>query len=150
MLVNDITPDFAVGIMFTEEMIKKVSGLFTIVEAIEKTCKKKNIEKKSLQGELALYFRDPDENYILCFGLWYELWLRYQNPLWFGVDLGWTRQVVSRFTKRHTGDFLEYNNYRLCPIGENVMTGQNCVEGIVEILEKELKGATESSPGNPG
>jgi len=128
------------GKMFTEETVKTVSGFFSIIEKVEAGfCKRLTVEKTSGAGKLYLVFKDARNTNLLCFGAWYELWMRFQAPLWFGVDVRWSQEVVDRFTRRNQGDCIAYDSFKLCSIAETVAAKKNCCEEIVLLLEQQLK-----------
>jgi hypothetical protein len=126
--------------MFPENMPKILSKLLDTIETIEHIYGKDfTIEKKIRQGERALYFKNQDGNYLLYFGIWYDLWLRYQHPLWFGVDLDWSREVVSKFTRMYRNRFVEYENHRLCYIDQHRVSEESFSEDVALILGRSLK-----------
>ena len=126
--------------MFTEETVKTVSGLFSIIEEVRARLNNSfTVEKKSSQGKLHLVFKDDRNTDLLCFGVWHELWERCQAPLWFGVNTNWSQEVVDRFKRNNQGKFITYDCFELCPIDQTIVAKNNCSEEIALLLEKQLK-----------
>ncbi len=124
--------------MFSEEMIKQVSGFFSLIEEIEQklmdTCL---LEKQSRQGELALVFNTEDGRPLLYFGIQHELWMRYQQPFWYGVSTAWQETVVTAFSSSHEG-LITCRDYRLCPLPHNLVSPAENIPAIAAFLEEKI------------
>jgi hypothetical protein len=125
--------------MFSEDMPKIVSRMFTIVESVEAalgtTCV---LEKKSSQGELALFFKDCRGDHVFYFAFRYDLWMRLQSPLWFGVHTTWKPEIVAAFTSGNTGRYVDHDNFRLCPIDHDIILRENPSDSILTILKQQI------------
>lgn len=125
--------------MFSEDMPKIVSRMFTIIGSVEEALGTTYvIEKKSRQGELALYFKDCRGDYILYLAFRYDLWTHLQNPLWFGVNTTWSPEIVADFTINNTGRFIDHDNYRLCPVDQTITSSENPSERLLSILKQQI------------
>ncbi|MFC1592181.1 hypothetical protein ACFL43_06625 [Thermodesulfobacteriota bacterium] len=131
--------------MFTEEMVKKVSGYFSIVEDVQQAYQGAYaIERKSAQGEMGLFFKDQRGGSLLCLVVWYELWMRYQDPLWYGVCRDWDVRVVSRFAEHNAAGLVEYAGYRLCPVDQRLLARESCREELKVLLDAQLAVLSEA------
>ena len=96
------------------------------------------IETDSRQGQKTLVFKNKDGACLLGFGLWYELWTRFQRPLWFGVYTEWPESVCDRFTQKNSGQFIDFEGYRICFLDSGLAEPEKAAEEIVKTLQEQL------------
>ncbi len=126
--------------MFTEDTVKTLSRLYTLIEEVESFyAATYTIEKKSTQGELSLFFFDSAGRYLLYLTIRWDLWMRFQKPLWFGVHTQWPHTVVQTFAQLNKDQVIDFDNYMLCCIDLEGATQENNLEKIKAIVEKNVK-----------
>jgi hypothetical protein len=125
--------------MFTKEMPKTISKMYDIIYKAEEVLGKKFLlEKESRQGEVALFFKEKNENFLYA-GFRYSLYQCTRNWFWFGVGLDWKECVVSAFRQRHENTLIQFENYLICPVSEEILEKENYLEETIKIIEEELE-----------
>lgn len=122
--------------MYEKELLK----LFHIVETVKDyNSKKCNPRISAGKKEYGCYFKDAKGDTILYFGVWYPFWKKFNKPFCYGVSLKSTeRKIVDKFTKAHKDYCLDYENWRMAWIDEDIYLEHKCSETIAKVIEKEL------------
>ena len=97
------------------------------------------VEKESKQGEASLFLKNHDDEKLLYAGFRYSLYQCTQNWFWFGVGLDWNEKIVDAFKQRHENVFIQFENFLLCPVSEDVLGKENFLEETAKIIGEELK-----------
>lgn len=125
--------------MFTKEMPKTISKMYDVFYKIEEIFGNKYfLEKQNRQGEASLFFKEKEEK-LLYAGFRYSLYQCTRNWFWFGVGLDWKEDIVHAFRQRHENSMIQFENFLLCPISEDILEKENYLEAAVKIIEEELE-----------
>lgn len=103
--------------MFNTTAAASLSKIFMLVESIASEMERagfKNIHREFQKrwwdkGEYGIYIKCQDEN-VLWFGVWMDLWKDHGCPLCIGVDGKWTPNVVERFRESFPDNFTYPSN----------------------------------------
>jgi len=129
-----------VTLMFTKDIPEILSKLFTIVDVVKNhNSKAFSVSSSKTSSEYGVYFKTNEGESILYFGVWYVFWKENQKPLCFGVKKTYPDNVRKKFSQLHEGHFIDFHNWRICWIDQDILSKNNCSEVIAKLIEEELK-----------
>ena len=126
--------------MFKKDIPEILSKLFTIVDVVKNhNSKAFSVSHSKTSSEYGVYFKTNEGESILYFGIWYKFWREYQKPLCFGVKRTYPDNVRKKFSQLHGGHFIDFHNWRMSWIDQDILSKNNCSEFIAKLIEEELK-----------
>ena len=129
-----------VFLMFTKDIPEILSKLFTVVDMVKNhNSKAFSVSSSKTSSEYGVYFKTNEGESILYFGVWYVFWREHQKPLCFGVKRTYPDNVRKKFSQLHDGHFIDFHNWRMCWIDQDILSKDNCSEVIAKLIEEELK-----------
>ena len=127
-------------LMFKKDIPEILSKLFAIVDVVKNfNSKDFSVSQSKTSSEYGAYFKTNEGESILYFGVWYKFWREYQKPLCFGVKRTYPDKVRKKFSQLHEGHIIDFHNWRLSWIEQDILSKNNCSEIIAKLIEKELK-----------
>jgi hypothetical protein len=136
--------------MFTSTTPAEISHLFDCIEAVQQRFSSTlSITRVSRRGELALYIADCRDTNLLYVGVLYDLWIKAHAPLWYGVKHTWDSLVVQCFCRHNQGRYLRYEDFLVCPLGQQAGgTGPDIVS-VLALLNEQLRYLQEAIGPEP-
>jgi hypothetical protein len=122
----------------------KISDLFKIVDEVKDYNRKiLKPEYSKNSEEYGIYFKDPEGNYVLWFGVWHKFREEKGKAICFGVDKkDFDTQYVQRFQNMCKENLMEYENYIVSWIENDELLAEKNTDIIVKRIYDLLKGMT--------